>query len=95
MTGHMGVSLAAINSHVDTGTSQNAKHFSFSEGGNLIEATPTSFKFSESGAKFTYRIFIKAPLNYDLYLERRYGIMAKTQDQLIPYMEKFEAEIFG
>lgn len=48
-----------------------------------------------SGAVFKDRIFIEAPLSYDVYLERRYGIMAKTEDELIPYMEKFEVEAFG
>jgi hypothetical protein len=41
------------------------------------------------------KVLIYAPLTYDVYLERRYGIMAKTEDELIPYMAKFEAEIFG
>jgi hypothetical protein len=41
------------------------------------------------------KVLIYAPLSYDVYLERRYGIMAKTRDELIPYMAKFEAEIFG
>ena len=40
-------------------------------------------------------IRIEAPLSYDVYLERRFGIMAKTEDELIPYMERFEAEAFG
>jgi hypothetical protein len=41
------------------------------------------------------KVLIYAPLTYDVYLERRYGIMAKTRDELIPYRAKFEAEIFG
>lgn len=41
------------------------------------------------------KVLIYAPLTYDVYLERRYGIMAKTEDELIPYMAKFEEEIFG
>jgi hypothetical protein len=41
------------------------------------------------------KVLIYAPLTYDVYLERRYGIMEKSKDELIPYMEKFEAEIFG
>jgi hypothetical protein len=41
------------------------------------------------------KVLIYAPLSYDVYLERRYGIMAKTLDELIPYMAKFEEEIFG
>lgn len=104
-TGHMGVSLAASNSHVDTGASQNAKHFSFREGMPRIstdeEGNPILNEFNSSellegsGAKFEDRIFIKAPLSYDVYLERRFGIMKKTEDELIPYMAKFEEEAFG
>ena len=80
-TGFMGVVLAATNSRFAVGTSQLAKTF--------------SFKHPESKAEKTDTIYIEAPLNYDLYLEKRYGILAKTQDQLIPYMVKFEEEIFG
>jgi len=74
MTGQMGQSLAAINSRVDTGASQNSKNFQFT-------------------AKDT--IIIEAPMEYDVYLERRYGIMAKTEHQLIPFMARFEEEVFG
>lgn len=80
-TGFQGVVLAAINSRVDTGLSQSAKQFSFKEPGSV--------------ASFKDRIFIEAPLSYDVYLERRFGIMAKTEDELIPYMERFERESFG
>ena len=73
-TGFQGVVLAAINSKVDTGASQNAKQFVFT--------SPDTIR-------------IEAPLEYDVYLERRYGIMAKTEDQLIPFMARFEEEIFG
>jgi hypothetical protein len=73
-TGFQGVVLAAINSRVDTGLSQNSKKFKF--------VAPD-------------KIWIEAPVFYDLYLERRYGIMAKTQDEIIPYMARFEGEIFG
>ncbi len=54
---------------------------------------------SQSAKQFKFtgkdKIQIQAPLDYDLYLERRYGILAKTEHQLIPYMAKFEEEIFG
>jgi len=40
-------------------------------------------------------VIIEAPMEYDVYLERRYGIMAKTEHQLIPFMTKFEESIFG
>jgi hypothetical protein len=80
-TGLQGENLAVVNSRVDTGASKNAKYFSLND--------PTTV------AKFKDRVFILAPLTYDVYLERRYGIMAKTLDELIPYMAKFEEEIFG
>jgi hypothetical protein len=41
------------------------------------------------------KVLIYAPLTYDVYLERRYGIMSKTLDELKPYITKFKAEIFG
>ena len=54
---------------------------------------------SQSGKQFKFtakdKIEIQAPLDYDPYLEKRYGILAKTQDQLIPYMARFEEEAFG
>jgi len=81
MTGHQGANLAAINSRVDTGTSQSAKSFSFTEPG--------------SKATFKDRVYIIAPLEYDIYLERRYGIMVKTEDELIPHMEEYERVCFG
>ena len=73
-TAHMGVSLAAVNSRVRTGASQNAKQFKII-GNDTVR--------------------IEAPLSYDVYLERRFGIMKKTEDELIPYMAKFEVEAFG
>lgn len=52
-----------------------------------------SAKRYEMTAKDT--VIIEAPMEYDVYLERRYGIMAKTEHQLIPFMAKFEEQIFG
>lgn len=40
-------------------------------------------------------IHIEAPLLYDIYLERRYGIMAITQDLLMPYISRYERAVFG
>lgn len=40
-------------------------------------------------------VLIEAPLEYDIYLERRYGIMAKVEDELIPHMERYEKAVFG
>ena len=41
------------------------------------------------------RAEIIAPLFYDVYLERRYGIMAKTLDELPEVMYKLERQYFG
>ena len=38
---------------------------------------------------------IIAPLFYDVYLEQRYGIMAKTLDELPEVMYKLERQYFG
>ena len=43
----------------------------------------------------TDTVHIIAPLDYDLYLERKYGIMRKVEDQLIPYMARYQEEVFG
>jgi hypothetical protein len=51
-----------------------------------------SAKRYELTAKDT--VIIEAPLEYDVYLERKYGVLAKTEHQLIPYMAKFEEDIF-
>lgn len=72
-TGIMGANLAAINSRVDTGASQNAKQY------RLVGVD---------------KVNIEAPMEYDLYLERRYGVLAKTQQQLNPFIRKFEEENF-
>lgn len=76
-TGLMGANIAAVNSRVDTGASQNAKQYRLFPEGDMS------------------KVRIEAPLEYDIYLERRYGIMAKTTDELIPYMARFEEEEFG
>lgn len=41
------------------------------------------------------RAEVIAPLFYDVYLERRYGIMAKTLDELPEIMYQLEGKIFG
>ena len=72
--GETGASLAAINSRVDTGASQNAKNYQLKDKDTVI---------------------VEAPMQYDIYLERRFGIMAKTLHQLKPFIKKFEESIFG
>lgn len=79
-TGHMGEILAAMN---------------IGEDGRIHIDTKTSsnakqFRFDGPG-----RVLIEAPLFYDVYLERSYGIMARVRDELIPYMARFEEESFG
>ena len=41
------------------------------------------------------RAEVIAPLFYDVYLEGRYGIMAKTLDELPEIMYQLEGKIFG
>lgn len=41
------------------------------------------------------RAEVIAPLFYDVYLEQRYGIMAKTLDELPEIMYQLEGKIFG
>ena len=41
------------------------------------------------------RVEVIAPLFYDVYLEQRYGIMAKTLDELPEIMYQLEGKIFG
>jgi len=79
--GMAGEALAVMNQppHIDTGASINAKTH------KLIGDD---------------RVEIIAPLFYDVYLEqlsgeRRYGIMAKTLDELPEVMYKLERQYFG
>ena len=81
MTGHQGANLAAINSRVDTGASQMAKKYTFTEPG--------------SKATFKDRVFIVAPMEYDIYLEYRYGTMKAIEDDLINDMVEYERVCFG
>ena len=79
-TGHMGCSIAALNVGED-----GERHVDTG-----LSSVSKQFRIV---SKDTIRI--EAPLSYDVYLERRFGIMKKTEDELIPYMEKFEVEAFG
>lgn len=54
---------------------------------------------SQSAKQYSFKnketVIIEAPLLYDIYLERRYGIMATTQDQLMPFISRYERSVFG
>ena len=43
----------------------------------------------------TDTVIIEAPVTYDVYLERRYGILAKVEDEIKPWFKKFIGEAFG
>ena len=80
MTGHQGVNIAAAQIGED-----GEQHWDTG-----LSANSKSFNFYDD-----YTIRINAGTNYDVYLERRYGIMVRMADILIPYMAKYEEEVFG
>ena len=57
--------------------------------------TSTSINAKTHDPKGDDTMHIIAPLFYDVYLERRYGIMAKTLDELPEVMYKLERQYFG
>lgn len=79
-TGIMGVNIAALNMGKD-----GKRHVDTGLSSNAKQFTRTE--------KDTIRL--EAPIEYDAYLESRFGILRKSLDELIPFMEKFEAEVFG
>jgi hypothetical protein len=96
MTGEMGASLAATNSRFDLGASHGSKQYTWADPDSVGPFHDLNdIKKIKGSAKNSQRIYILAPMEYDVYLERRYGVMAKTEDQLIPWMEKFEEICFG
>lgn len=96
--GHVAVNQAVQSSHVDTGLSRNAKHFitttgessNFgSEGGEI----PTeSLKADRPRTPDTIKVI--APLEYDIYLERRFGIMKRSLDLVRPQIRSLGKLIF-
>lgn len=87
-TAHKGVSIAALNigkkdgkEHIDIGTSKNAKTFN-DEKNQRIGINDDSFT-------------LDAPVEYDIYLEKRYGIMAKVEDDIKPWLKFYMEEAFG
>ena len=96
MTAEKGVAIASINmgddytKHVDTGTSSNAKSYVFNDPstGFLGKLKNTLIPPEKD------KVFIIAPMEYDIYLERRFGIMARVKDMIKPYMKEYEEFIF-
>lgn len=89
--GETGASFAAMNTHphIDTGASVNAKQYTWTHPEQI-----TSFKSLSDVKKVTGSaklsndtVYIIAPMEYDVYLERPYGIMARTDHQLRSYIK--------
>ena len=79
-TGIMGTNIAALNMGKDGKTHVDTGR------------SRVSKQFTRT-EKDTIRL--EAPVEYDAYLESRYGIMARALDELKPFIDKFQAESFG
>lgn len=84
-TAHMGVSLAALN----VGKKDNKAHIDTGTSKNAKNFKPQNIGIN------TDTVIIEAPVTYDVYLERRYGILAKVEDEIKPWFKKFIGEAFG
>lgn len=87
--GHLAVNQSVNISHVDTGLSRNAKHYVLTDGysskfGNLpgedgkVRQPPESVKGTPPRMPATVKIV--APLDYDIFLERRFGTLKRSID---------------
>ena len=92
--GEMGQSLAAMNTHphIDTGASVNAKQYTWTDPNKITPFKSLSdVKDVKGSAKLSNEsVYIIAPMEYDIRLERRYGIMARTDHQLRPFIKRME-----
>lgn len=80
MTGHQGVAMSAEQIGTD-----GKQHWDTGASANA-----KNFQFTSDDT-----ININAGMDYDVYLERKLGIMKRIEDMLIPYMVKFEELVFG
>ena len=92
--GEMGQSLAVLNTHphIDTGASVNAKQYTWTHPDKI-----TPFKNFEDVKRVTGTpdlendtVYIIAPMEYDFRIEKPYGIMARTREQLKPFIKRLE-----
>ena len=88
-TAFMGVNIAAMNvgkidnkAHIDVGTSKNSKQFHSGTGGKTVGLNDDTIK-------------IETGQDYDVYLERRFGIMARAFDEIKPWFSKFIKDAFN
>jgi hypothetical protein len=92
--GEMGTSLAVLNTHphVDTGASVNAKQYTWTHPDKITPfkslADVKSVRGTESPENES--IYIIAPMEYDFRIERPFGIMARTKEQLEPFIKMLE-----
>jgi len=93
--GNLAVNQAVNVSHVDTGLSRNAKHYVLDNGftsnygsepgkDGKVRTPPNSDKGSKPKADATIKVV--APLKYDIFLERKFGIMKKSIDLIRPIL---------
>lgn len=84
MTAHKGVSIAAVNMGDD-----GRRHVDTGTSSNAKMFSPDPVKISDETIK------IETGTDYDIYLERRFGIMARVSDMIKPYMKDYMGLIFG
>jgi hypothetical protein len=81
--------------HIDTGASVNSKHFVMFTGeigkdDDFDEKAKTAKKPTKPNS-----VKISTGMDYDIYLERRYAIMAASQDNSVPVINKVLKQIYG
>jgi len=92
--GEMGASLAALNTHphVDTGASVNAKQYTWTHPDKIAPfknlADVKSVRGTESPKNES--VYIIAPMEYDFRIERPFGIMARTREQIKAFIKRLE-----
>lgn len=84
MTGHKGEAIAAVNMGNDY-----RRHVDTGTSSNAKQFSPNPVPLNAE------TIIIEAPMEYDIYLEKRYGIMVRVKDMIKPYIKDYMEFIFG
>jgi hypothetical protein len=83
-TAHMGTTIAALNIGKD-----GKEHVDTGASRNAKAFAPHSIDINTDTVK------IQTGMDYDVYLERRFGIMARALDEIKPWFSRFMGEAFG
>lgn len=84
MTGHKGEAIAAVNMGNDY-----RRHVDTGTSSNSKTFLPNPVPLNAE------QIIITTGTDYDIYLERRFGIMARVTDMIKPYIKDYMEFVFG